>query len=83
MAILEISYLNQTIAMSTMKGGLKPSRLPFGLEKRFPIDYIEMLSQAKKYANVEEAMVARKDALTSRTERESKRRREEPSDRDR
>ena len=48
------------ITMIAMKDGLKPSRFLFSLEKRFHVDYIEMLSRADKYANNEEAMALEK-----------------------
>ena len=57
---MEITDLDQTVAMTAMKGGLKPSRFLFSLEKRFPVDYAEMLSRADKYANAEEAMASEK-----------------------
>ena len=77
-ATLEISDLDQTVAMTTMKGGLKTSRFLFSLEKRFPADYAEMLARAEKYANAEEAMAARKDTSSSRPEKREKRKRKEP-----
>ena len=78
---MEITDLDQTVAMTAMKGELKPSRFLFGLEKRFPTNSIEMLTRAKKYANAEKAMMAKNDAPASRTERKNKRR-DEPSNRD-
>ena len=75
--------------MSTMKGGLWPSRFLFSLERKFPTDYTEMLSQAEKYANAEEAFLTRKASAPSpsnkkkRKEREKeKRKREEPPSND-
>ena len=62
--ILKISDLDQMIAMMAMKNGLRPSRFFFNLEKRFFTDYAEMLAQAKKYANAEEAMAAQKETTS-------------------
>ena len=44
MVTLEITNLDQTVVMTVMKDGLRPSRFLFSLEKRFPVDYTEMLS---------------------------------------
>ena len=63
--------------MSAMKGGLRPSRFLFSLEKKFFTDFTKILAWAKKYANTEEVMVVRKDLSTSRAEKGNKRRREE------
>ena len=71
------------VSMSTMKDGLRSSRFLFNMEKKFPIDYVEMLTRIEKYANAEEAMAARRDSLTSRAKKENKRKKEESSDRDR
>ena len=51
--------------MSAMKGGLRPSRFYFSLEKKFSTDFFEMLAQLEKYANVEEAMAVKKDVTLS------------------
>ena len=80
--ILEIYDLDQTVIMSTMKDRLRHSIFIFNLKKKFPADDAELLTRAEKYSNAEEAMAARRDALTNRVERGNKRRREEPSDRD-
>ena len=40
---LEITNLDQTVAMTAMKGKLGSSRFLFILEKRFPMDYAKML----------------------------------------
>ena len=39
-----------------------------------------MLARAKKYANIEEAMVAQKETTSSQAKKKKKRRGEEPSD---
>ena len=80
---LKITDLNQMVAMTTMKGGLKPSRFLFNLEKRFPADYAEMLSRADKYANAKEAMASKREPVTPRPDRGGKRQRDEPTERDR
>ena len=61
---MEITDLDQTIAMTAMKDGLRPSRFLFSLEKRFPVDYAEMLSLADKYVNAEEAMASKREPAT-------------------
>ena len=66
--------------MRMMKGGLKPSRFLFSLEKRFLTDYAEMLVRAEKYANAEEAMTARKETPSNQAEKKDKRKREKPSE---
>ena len=50
-ATLEVSDLDPMVTMSAMKGGLKPSRFLFSLEKQFPASFAEMLSWVEKYAN--------------------------------
>ena len=49
--------------MLAMKDTLKPSRFLFNLEKKFFTSFLEMLSRAEKYANVEEAFLARKTLM--------------------
>ena len=44
------------------------------------MDYAKMLVLAEKYANAEEAMVARKETAPNWAEKKEKRKREEPSD---
>ena len=58
---LEITDLDQTVAMTAMKDGLKSSKFLFSLKKWFPVDYAEMLSREDKYANVEEAMSSKRE----------------------
>ena len=79
-ATLEVSDLDPMVAMSTMKGGLKPSRFLFSLEKRFSASFTKMLFRAEKYVNAEEVIVARKDAAPSQPEGREKRRRKTPTD---
>ena len=65
MATIEITDLDQTVTMVAMKGGLRPSKFLFNLEKRFSVDYAEMLSWSKKNSNIEEAMASRRDPMVS------------------
>ena len=58
---LEITDLDQTVAMTAMKGRLKPSKFLFSLKKKFSVDYVEMHSRADKYANAEEAMASKRE----------------------
>ena len=76
---MEISDLDQMVTMLIMKDGLRPSTFLFNLEKRFSTDYAEILSRVEKYANAEEAMVARKDIASSYAKKNDKRSREKPS----
>ena len=71
------------VVMFAMKDRLRPSRFLFSLKKIFSSKYVEILSQAKKHANFEKAIVARKETSSDRVERKNKRRREEPFDRGR
>ena len=57
--------MDQTMAITVMKGSLRPSCFLFSLEKRFSMDYAEMLVRAEKYANVKEAMAARKETASN------------------
>ena len=66
------------VVMTAMKGGLRPSHFLFSLEKRFFVDYAEMLVRAEKYANAEEAMAAQKETASNQAEKKEKRKREEP-----
>ena len=77
------------IAMSAMKGALKHSRFLFSLEKKFSTSFLEILSYAEKYANAEEAFLARKTSVLGPLEKEKgkerekdKRKREEPPSND-
>ena len=75
MVTLEICDLDQTVSMSTIKDGLRPSRFFFSMKKKFSADYVKLLTRAEKYAKAEEAMVAKRDAPTNQAKRENKRRR--------
>ena len=73
MATLEITDLDQMVSIMAMKGGLRPSRFLFNLEKRFPADYTEILSREDKYANIEEAMTSKRKPMVGRPDRGGKR----------
>ena len=82
---LEVIDLDQMVAMSAMKGILKPSKIFFSLEKKFPTSFLKMLSRAEKYANTEEAFFARKTLVPGPSEKgkgkerkKDKRKREKP-----
>ena len=75
-ATLEVTDLDQMVAMSAMKGTFKPSRFFFSLKKKFPSSFFEMLSRAKKYANVKEAMSARKTSALDPSDKEKGKERE-------
>ena len=81
---LEVSDLDQTVAMSTMKGGLRPTRFSLSLEKWFSTSFIEMLARAEKYANAEEAMSTKRSLATLQFDKKEKEKskREEPSSND-
>ena len=83
-ATLKVSDLDPKVTMMPMKGGLKPSRFLFTLEKRFPTCFAEMLSQAEKYVNAEEAMSAMRSSAPNQPEKKEKekRKREEPPSND-
>ena len=70
---LEIIDLDQTLTMMAMKGKFRPSRFLFSLEKRFSMDYAEMLFRADKYANIEEAMASKREPTVVRPNRGGKR----------
>ena len=67
-----MSDLDLMVAMLAMKGGLKPSRFLFSLEKWFLASFIEMLSWAEKYVNVEEAMLTRRTSAPSPFDKKKK-----------
>ena len=83
---MEVTNLDQMVAMSAMKGALKPFRFFFSLEKKFSIGFFEMLSYAKKYANAEEAFLARKTSMSDKEKgkerKKDKMKREEPLNND-
>ena len=54
MATLEIIDLNEYVAMSTLKKGLKQSRFTYSLDKPFPKTYSELLARASKYIRADE-----------------------------
>ena len=47
-ATLEMTDLDQMVAMLAMKGALKPFKFLFSLEKKFSTSFSEMLSRAEK-----------------------------------
>ena len=53
-ATLEISNLNEHVAMPALQKGLKSSRFTFFLDTRFLQSYTELLAIAQKYAAAEE-----------------------------
>lgn len=53
-AILEVRYLNQSMAMIALKGRLQRNAFPIFIEERYSRDFIEMLARVKKHVNVEE-----------------------------
>ena len=73
---LEVTDLDQMVAMSAMKGALKPSRFLFSLEKKFSTSFFKMLFHAEKYANVEEAFLAKKTLAPGPSEKENEKERE-------
>ena len=89
-ATLEVSDLDQMVAMSAMKGALKPSRFLFSLKKKFSISFSKMFSHVEKYANAEEALSARKTSVPSpfdkgkgKEREKEKRKRKEPASNER
>ena len=75
-ATLEVTDLDQMVAMSTMKGALKPFRFLFSLDKKFSTSFFEKLSHAEKYANAEEAFLARKASAPGPSDKEKEKERE-------
>ena len=53
-ATLEITDLNEYVAMSALKKGLKQSRFTYSLDKIFPKTYSELLALASKYIRADE-----------------------------
>ena len=51
---MEVPNLNEQVALSAMKKGLKASRFTFSLDKKTPKTYAELLTRAQKYALAEE-----------------------------
>ena len=86
---MEVTDLDQMVAMSAMKGALKPSRFLFSLEKKFSTNFFEMLSCAEKYTNAKEAFIARKSLTAGPSDKgkgkereKDKKKREEPPNND-
>ena len=59
---MEIPNLNEHMAMSALKMGLKPSKLTFSIDKSSPKDYAALLGKAHKYALAEEQAATRRQA---------------------
>ena len=53
-AMLEVRDLNEDMAISAMKRGLKGSRLTYSLDKTIPRTYAELLERAYKYMHADE-----------------------------
>ena len=64
------------VAMSTMKGALKPSKFFFSLEKKIFTSFLEMLFHTEKYANAEEALSAKKTLVLDPSDKEKGKERE-------
>ena len=54
-AVLEVRDLNENMAISTMKRGLRESRFTYSLDKTLPRTYAELLVHAYKYIYTDEA----------------------------
>ena len=61
MATLEITDLNEYVAMSALKKGLKKSRFTYSLDKTFPKTYFELLARASKYIRADEGATSRRE----------------------
>ena len=61
-AAMEIPDLNEHVAMSALKMGLKPSKLTFSIDKSSLKDYAALLGKAHKYALAEEQAASRRQA---------------------
>ena len=53
-ATLEVRDLNEDMAISTMKRGLRASRFTYFLDKTLPRTYAELLERAYKYMHADE-----------------------------
>ena len=60
-ATLEITDLNEVVAMSAFKKGLKQSRFTYSLDKTFPKIYSELLARASKYIRADEGAASRRE----------------------
>ena len=58
-ATLEITDLNEFVAMSALKKGLKQSRFTYSLDKTFPKTYSKLLARASKYIRADEGAASR------------------------
>ena len=58
-ATLEITDLNEFVAMLALKKGLKQSRFTYSLDKTFPKTYSELLARASKYIREDEGAASR------------------------
>ena len=62
-ATLEITDLNEVVAMSAFKKGLKQSRFTYSLDKTFPKTYPELLARASKYIRADEGAASRERGM--------------------
>ena len=60
-ATLEITDLNEYVAMSALKKGLKKSRFTYFLDKTFRKTYSELLARANKYIRADEGAASRRE----------------------
>ena len=56
---MEVPNLNEQVALSAMKKGLRASRFTFFVDKKSPKTYAELLTRAQKYVSMEEQAVVR------------------------
>lgn len=57
MAILKAIDLDELVAMSTLKWGLRSDCLTFSLNRNFPRNYADLLAQAREYAYAKESQI--------------------------
>ena len=62
-ATLKIYDLDDSLVMSTLKRGFRPSRITFLLDKKLAHSYSEVLLRAKKYICVKEGANARREVM--------------------
>ena len=60
-ATLEITDLNEYVAMSALKKGLKQSRFTYSLDKTFTKTYSELLARASKYIRADEGATSQRE----------------------
>ena len=76
MAMLEVKDLNENMAISTMKRGLRGFRFIYSLDKTLPRTYAELLEHVYKYMRADEGAFDRRQTKGKSQKKKKKQKKE-------